>query len=61
MVCLLLDFLIIGLTYWLEQYQNLGIEWASTLLGCLAALMLPIPLLLYIYGVKIRQRVKIDY
>ncbi|OKL63267.1 hypothetical protein UA08_01687 [Talaromyces atroroseus] len=43
------------------MYENLGIQWASTLLGCLAAAMLPIPLLLYIYGAKIRQKVQIEY
>ncbi|EED19666.1 MFS multidrug transporter, putative [Talaromyces stipitatus ATCC 10500] len=43
------------------MYENLGIEWASTLLGCLAALMIPIPVLLYIYGAKIRQKVQIEY
>ena len=38
------------------MYNSIGVQWASTLLGCLAALMIPIPVLLYIYGPRIRTR-----
>ncbi|KAB8251921.1 major facilitator superfamily domain-containing protein [Aspergillus flavus] len=38
------------------MFDALGVEWACTLLGCVAALLIPIPLLLYIYGARIRNR-----
>ncbi|KAE8137645.1 major facilitator superfamily domain-containing protein [Aspergillus pseudotamarii] len=38
------------------MFDALGVEWACTLLGCVAALLIPIPLLLYIYGAQIRNR-----
>ncbi|KAJ5173570.1 MFS multidrug transporter [Penicillium coprophilum] len=38
------------------MYQRLGIQWASTLLGCLAALMVPIPVVFYKYGHIIRKK-----
>jgi DHA1 family multidrug resistance protein-like MFS transporter len=40
----------------LIQFDGLGVEWACTLLGCVGALMIPIPLLLYIYGARIRSK-----
>jgi hypothetical protein len=40
------------------MFNNLGIEWAATLLGCLAALCVPIPVLFYLYGKKLRQKSK---
>jgi DHA1 family multidrug resistance protein-like MFS transporter len=36
------------------MFNNLGIQWAGTLLGCLAAIMVPIPVVFYIWGHKIR-------
>ncbi|KAI0062505.1 MFS general substrate transporter [Artomyces pyxidatus] len=36
-------------------YHNLGVGWASTLLGLLACAFVPIPILLYLYGEKIRR------
>lgn len=36
------------------MFNNLGVEWAGTLLGCLAALLAPIPVIFYLYGHKIR-------
>jgi DHA1 family multidrug resistance protein-like MFS transporter len=39
-----------------DQFDGLGVEWACTLLGCVGALMIPIPLLLYIYGARIRSK-----
>lgn len=36
------------------MYKNLGTEWASTLLGCLAILFIPIPFILYKYGKTLR-------
>ncbi|GIC85370.1 MFS transporter [Aspergillus udagawae] len=38
------------------MFDGLGVEWACTLLGCVGALMIPIPLLLYIYGARIRSK-----
>ncbi|OAG39876.1 hypothetical protein AYO21_05942 [Fonsecaea monophora] len=37
-----------------QMFHNLGIQWAGTLLGCLAAVMIPIPVVFYIWGHKIR-------
>ena len=36
------------------MYTNLGVAWASSLLGFLTAAMFPVPVLFYIYGKKIR-------
>ncbi|OAG11677.1 MFS general substrate transporter [Paraphaeosphaeria sporulosa] len=36
--------------------NGMGIQWASTLLGCVATLMVPMPFLFYIYGKKIRAK-----
>lgn len=38
------------------MFKGMGIEWASTLLGCVAAALIPIPVIFYLYGHKIRQR-----
>ncbi|KAI0317443.1 major facilitator superfamily domain-containing protein [Amylostereum chailletii] len=46
------------------MYRNLGIGWASTLLALLACLFIPIPILLYKYGERIRlasQRARHDF
>lgn len=40
------------------MFNNLGIQWAGTLLGCLAACCVPIPICFYLYGKKLRQRSK---
>lgn len=37
-----------------QMYQNLGVHWASSLLGFLLALAIPIPFLFYILGPRIR-------
>jgi len=42
-----------------QMFEGMGIQWASTLLGCVAALLAPIPFVLYKYGHKIRA--KSDY
>ena len=39
-------------------YSNLGVHWTLTILGCLSALLVPVPYLFYKYGVKIRKRSK---
>ncbi|KAG9248588.1 MFS multidrug transporter-like protein [Calycina marina] len=38
------------------MFTALGINWSGTLLGCVAAVLVPIPILFYKYGAKIRQR-----
>jgi MFS transporter, DHA1 family, multidrug resistance protein len=40
------------------MFRNLGIEWATSLLGFLSLAMLPFPILFYIYGAKIRKMSK---
>ncbi|KAI1110040.1 polyamine transporter 1 [Nemania sp. NC0429] len=37
-------------------FNGIGIQWASTLLGGIAALLVPIPVLFYLYGAKIRAK-----
>ncbi|KAI0097701.1 polyamine transporter 1 [Nemania sp. FL0031] len=37
-------------------FNGIGIQWASTLLGAIAALLVPIPVLFYIYGHRIRAK-----
>lgn len=39
-----------------QMFQNLGVQWAGTLLGCLAAIMIPIPLGFLFYGPALRKR-----
>lgn len=41
------------------MFNGMGIQWASTLLGCVAAVLVPIPVIFYIYGHKIRAKSKI--
>ncbi|CAN9440322.1 unnamed protein product [Alternaria sp. RS040] len=38
------------------MFNGMGIQWASTLLGCVAAVLVPMPVVFYIYGKKIRGR-----
>jgi hypothetical protein len=40
------------------MFHNLGIPWASSILGFIAALLIPIPYLFYIYGPTIRKKGK---
>jgi hypothetical protein len=40
------------------MFHNLGIPWASSVLGFIAALLIPIPYLFYIYGPTIRKKGK---
>ncbi|KAF8813035.1 hypothetical protein BYT27DRAFT_7251379 [Phlegmacium glaucopus] len=41
-----------------HMYKTLGYRWANTLFGCLAAIMAPIPFVLFFYGPAIRRRSK---
>ncbi|OIW27440.1 major facilitator superfamily transporter [Coniochaeta ligniaria NRRL 30616] len=38
------------------MFNGMGIQWASTLLGCVAAALVPIPVVFYLYGHRIRKR-----
>jgi MFS family permease len=40
------------------MYHNLGVSWATSLLGFLCIAMIPAPILFYIYGAKIRKMSK---
>lgn len=41
-----------------QMFNNLGIQWAGTLLGCLATAMVPIPICFYLFGKKLRAKSK---
>jgi DHA1 family multidrug resistance protein-like MFS transporter len=47
-----------GNTDILLQFKALGVNWTGTLLGCVAVVLMPIPLLFYLYGSRIRQKSK---
>lgn len=40
------------------MFEGIGIEWGMTLLGCVAAIFIPMPFVLYRYGKSIRARSK---
>jgi DHA1 family multidrug resistance protein-like MFS transporter len=40
------------------MYHTLGVPWASSLLGFICVVFLPVPILFYIYGAKIRAKSK---
>lgn len=39
-------------------YENLGVHYTLTILGCLSALLVPLPYVFYFYGPWIRSRSK---
>ncbi|KAH6661489.1 polyamine transporter 1 [Plectosphaerella plurivora] len=39
-----------------QMFNGMGIQWASTLLGCVAFVLVPIPVIFYFYGHKIRAK-----
>ncbi|KAL6703999.1 hypothetical protein ACN47E_008850 [Coniothyrium glycines] len=39
-----------------QMFQGMGIQWAATLLGCIAAVLVPVPVWFYLRGAKIRER-----
>ncbi|KAJ5812968.1 Major facilitator superfamily domain general substrate transporter [Penicillium robsamsonii] len=41
-----------------QMYRNLGVAWASSVLGFITLAMIPIPLLFFIYGARIRAMSK---
>ena len=40
------------------MFENMGIQWASTLLGCVAACLVPIPIGFYFFGKRLRMKSK---
>lgn len=40
------------------MFEGLGIQWASTLLGCVAVLLIPLPICFVLFGKRIRSRSK---
>lgn len=36
--------------------ENLGVQWAGTMLGCIAAVMIPIPVGFMVYGPWLRGK-----
>ncbi|KAL6230366.1 hypothetical protein BDW75DRAFT_248754 [Aspergillus navahoensis] len=38
-----------------QMFNNMGIQWTGTLLGCIAVIMVPIPALFLIYGPRLRR------
>jgi hypothetical protein len=42
----------------IPMYQDLGTRWTMTVLGCISAVAVPIPYVLYWYGPDIRTRSK---
>ncbi|KAH8777479.1 hypothetical protein F5883DRAFT_409031, partial [Diaporthe sp. PMI_573] len=38
------------------MYDGIGVHWTLTLLGCIAALLAPAPLLFWAYGPKLRKK-----
>ncbi|GEQ70209.1 hypothetical protein JCM33374_g3885 [Metschnikowia sp. JCM 33374] len=41
-----------------QMFEGMQIKWAATLLGCISAVMIPVPFLFYFYGKKIRSKSK---
>ena len=40
------------------MFDNMGIQWAATLLGCVAAVLVPIPVCFWFFGKNLRKRSK---
>ncbi|KAF1982979.1 major facilitator superfamily [Aulographum hederae CBS 113979] len=38
------------------MFNGMGVQWASTLLGCVAAVLVPVPVWFYLKGSKIREK-----
>lgn len=41
-----------------QMFNGMGIQWAATLIGCVAAVLVPIPILFYFYGARLRTKSK---
>ncbi|KAK9369168.1 major facilitator superfamily domain-containing protein [Lipomyces kononenkoae] len=40
------------------MFYSLGVQWAGTLIGCLGFILVPVPVLFYIYGKRLRRMSK---
>jgi MFS transporter, DHA1 family, multidrug resistance protein len=40
------------------MFVNMKIQWAFTLLGCVALVLIPVPIFFYYKGLKLRQKSK---
>jgi DHA1 family multidrug resistance protein-like MFS transporter len=40
------------------MFNGMGIQWAATLLGCVALVLVPMPVIFYLFGKRIRARSK---
>lgn len=38
------------------MFKGMGVNWAGTMLGCVALLLVPIPVVFYKYGARIRSK-----
>lgn len=41
-----------------QMFHGLGIQWAGTLLGCVAIALIPVPVAFHFYGAQLRARSK---
>ncbi len=41
-----------------QMFDNLGVQWAGTLLGCLSLVMIPIPFGFIVFGKRLRAMSK---
>ncbi|KAF7180246.1 hypothetical protein CNMCM7691_009413 [Aspergillus felis] len=39
-----------------QMFNGMGIQWAATLLGCVATALVPIPVFFYLYGKRLRMK-----
>ncbi|THC96193.1 hypothetical protein EYZ11_004356 [Aspergillus tanneri] len=44
-----------------QMMENLGVQWAGTMLGCIAAIMIPIPVVFKMYGPWLRRKSKLAW
>lgn len=44
----------------LEMYNALGLGWGNGLLGFITAAMIPLPLIFFLFGARIRARSKLN-
>lgn len=42
----------------IPMYHGLGVDWGTTVFGCIAAVLIPVPFLFFIWGQKIRAKGK---
>jgi hypothetical protein len=40
------------------MFEGIGVHWTLTLLGCIAVLLVPAPLVFWKYGAKLREKSK---